>query len=299
MSDTRPKIKVKKHEEIIHYFIYATAAYFGLQLLLKRKVSAATLIPKTPVATQQETTISYDDPAAADSAITAATANYSTASTAKWMPETFPLRPGMKGSNTKSLQQKLGIGADGIFGAKTTEALRKKYGISTVSKEKFQAIMATKATAGAANNTVNSTLLQMGSRGSNVYRLQKMLGFKDKAQAKKGQPVADSVFGQQTLNALKQKTGKTSITIAQLNAIAMITNGGINTGNMAGTPNELLVASRDTTIFNVNLQPHCVVKKDTVLGRKILDLEDRQRQKTFTQFLTVDGHKRWVDKAAA
>lgn len=66
---------------------------------------------------------------------------------ATYVTESFPLRKGMKGTNTMTLQSRIGVTADGYFGDATEQALSKAYGVTTCSQELF-----TKITNGS-NNT--------------------------------------------------------------------------------------------------------------------------------------------------
>lgn len=354
----------KKKENPALYIVYAAAAYFGLQLILKPKRATAAAIVTYPASepVQQTTTTSPVTEPVTDPVATAAT----------WIAERFPLRKGMKGTKIKALQQKLGVSADGAFGNNTETALLKKFGISTVSQAQYQSITAGQTNqSGASNsaaategfplrkgmkgarvkalqqklgitadgafgknteaaliskygvNTVSedlfrsitqpvtttftnllnlitpktsgtrdtSAVLKSGSRGSDVYRLQKWLGFKDKAAAKKGEPVADSIFGNQTLVALQKKTGASTITVDQLNARTKPLAG-------MGYAGEILVTKRAVMILDSNLLPHRTVPENTILGTRMMELTDPQEQKAYTQFKTVDGFHRWVDKDA-
>ena len=289
MSDHTKK---HKHEHIVQYMVYAAAAYFGIQFLFKPKTASGATMP-TPAADPMPQPV-YEPPPAA----TNTTAKSSSKKAAKWITESFPLRKGMKGSNIKLLQTKLGVSADGAFGEQTETVLMQQHGIKTVSKEKFTAIVQGStsifskiADVFTGKTSIDTTpILKMGSKGQDVYRLQKWLGFKDKKQAKKGEPVADSAFGKQTQTALKQKTGQVTISTGQLNAaLAKAING-------MGQLGEIIITRRDTIVLNEHLHPHQRVRKNTLLGKRIMELTDPQQNKCFTQFQTIDGHRRWVDK---
>lgn len=58
-----------------------------------------------------------------------------------WVKETFPLNVGMYGNNTKILQSKLGISADGKFGDKTKAAIENKGYSVPLSKIHFDNII--------------------------------------------------------------------------------------------------------------------------------------------------------------
>lgn len=124
----------------------------------------------------------------------------------------------MRGQRVQALQQKLGVKADGVFGSETQAALLKQFGIITVTASQYPSIMLSKLKATSqAVQTSKSLVLKNGSKGVDVYRLQKWLGFKDKAAARSGERVADSDFGQQTEAALLSKTGQSSISVDMLN----------------------------------------------------------------------------------
>ena len=359
----------KKKDNTALYIVYAAAAYFGIQFLLKpKRASAATIttypgtdmpapppgaayVPEQPAAAtvpaatpvtwkaegfplrkgmkgakvkamQQRLGITADGAfgdntesalqqqygfstvtqvqyqtivggAATKAAMPAATGS------GTWVAESFPLRKGMKGASVKVLQQKLGVSADGAFGAGTEAAALKKFGVTTVSQTLFRSI--TQPVVTTVTNLLEtifptpgkdtSTILKSGSKGTDVYRLQKWLGFKDKKVAKKGEPIADSVFGKQTLNALQKKTGQTFISVAHLSTL---------TKQMAGMgyAGEVLVTKRAATILDSNLLPHRSVPENTILGTRLMELSDPQERKAYTQFQTIDGLRRWVDKDA-
>lgn len=361
----------KKKDNTALYIVYAAAAYFGIQFLLKpKRASAATIttypgtdmpappsgaayVPEPPAAAtipvatavtwkaesfplrkgmkgakvkamQQKLGISADG-AFGDNTESALLQQYgiSTVNQAQyqtitggqttkaaapvatgsgtWVAESFPLRKGMKGASVKSLQQKLGVSTDGAFGAGTEAALLKKFGVTTVSQALFRSI--TQPVVSAVTNLLetilpkpsngkdNSPILKSGSKGADVYRLQKWLGFKDKKTAKKGEPVADSIFGKQTLTALQKKTGQTFISVAHLSTLMKQMAG-------MGYVGEVLVTKRAATILDSNLLPHRSVPENTILGTRLMELSDPQERKAYTQFQTIDGLRRWVDKDA-
>lgn len=229
------------------------------------------------------------------------TATTATPTPGSWIAESFPLRKGMKGNSVKALQQKLGLTADGAFGSNTEAAVIKKYGVTTVSQDLFRSITQPVAstitnflniiTPKPANSQDNSPILKSGSKGADVYRLQKWLGFKDKKVAKKGEPIADSAFGKQTLAALQKKTGQSFISVNHLNTLMKQMAG-------MGYAGEILVTKRAATILDSNLLPHRTVPENTILGTRMMELSDPQEQRAYTQFKTVDGFHRWVDKDA-
>jgi peptidoglycan hydrolase-like protein with peptidoglycan-binding domain len=365
MEATQPK----KKDNTALYIVYAAAAYFGVQFLLKPKRAAAATIVTNPVTPDPATNTAYvpeplppatvpagtsvtwkaesfplrkgmkgakikamqqklginADGAFGNDTETALLQQYgiSTISQAQyqtivggqktkaatpaatgsgiWIAESFPLRKGMKGTSVKALQQKLGVSPDGAFGANTETALVKKFGVATVSQTLFRSI--TQPVTSTFTNLLEtilplpatgkdtSPILKSGSKGQDVYRLQKWLGFKDKKAAKKGELIADSIFGKQTLTALQKKTGQTFISVGHMNTLMKQMAG-------MGYAGEVLVTKRPATILDSNLLPHRSVPENTILGTRLMELTDPQEQKAYTQFKTVDGFHRWVDKDA-
>ncbi|OSZ81921.1 hypothetical protein CAP35_01225 [Chitinophagaceae bacterium IBVUCB1] len=210
---TEEKTTGKKDNTVL-YIVYAAAAYFGLQYLLQPKRVTAAMVVQTPV----KETVAVDDTTNAPDVQAAHTAAQVPVHTG-YVNESFPLRTGMRGQRIKAVQQKLGIQADGIFGKGTEAALVRQYRISTVSEIQYRHIMqpGQKLAVAPVSRTDTTTVLKKGSKGTDVYRLQRWLGFKDKRVARKGEPVADSDFGTQTETALLKKTGRGWISIASLN----------------------------------------------------------------------------------
>lgn len=359
----------KKDDNTALYIVYAAAAYFGIQFLLKPKRAAAATIATYPVTPAPATNTAYVPeplPAAtvpdatpvawkaeifplrkgmkgakikamqqklgitADGAFgndtesallqqygvsaisqtqyqtilggqTSKAATPPATGSGTWIAESFPLRKGMKGASVQALQQKLGVSPDGAFGANTETALVKKFGVATVSQTLFRSI--TQPVTSTFTNLLetillkpatgkdNSPILKSGSKGQDVYRLQKWLGFKDKKAAKKGELIADSIFGKQTTTALQKKTGQTFISVNQMNTLMKQMAG-------MGYAGEVLVTRRPATILDSNLLPHRRVPENTILGTRLMELTDPQEQRAYTQFKTVDGFHRWVDKDA-
>ncbi len=209
---TAAKAQVKKDNTVL-YVVYAAAAYFGLQYLLKPKRAAAMVVPSPAhevVVNDTPSTYPVPQPANIGKQVPATTA---------YMGESFPLRKGMRGQRIKILQQKLGITADGMFGSGTEAALLQQYRMRTVSEVQYRQILqvAKTATPTVSTRTASTTVLKKGSKGADVFRLQQWLGFKDKRIARRGEPVADGDFGTQTQTALLQKTGRVWISITSLN----------------------------------------------------------------------------------
>lgn len=226
--------KAKDKEPVVIYFVYAAAAWFGLQFLMVRNRAGAAPAAILPEQRQQAPVYT---PAEVAAPVPILPTKKSPAKTQnKWITESFPLRKGMKGGQVAVLQKKLGVVADGAFGDKTEVALLQQHGISTVTQAQFNSMtqgspwqqFVNTVTAIAKPKPVedNSAILKAGSKGTEVYRLQKWLGFKDKGQAKKGELIADGSFGPQTQAALKKRTSQVAISIAHLNTF-MLQGGGI------------------------------------------------------------------------
>ncbi|GAA4457030.1 hypothetical protein [Rurimicrobium arvi] len=292
--------KSPKKENVVLYIVYATAAYFGLQLIFKPKRAAGATLVTTPTKLAAESKTDVNSGSSTD------TISYqpSDAGTSKkvpkqavtWIGEQFPLQKGMKGERIKTFQKKLGISSDGKFGTDTENAVYSRYGTKVVSQVLYQQIVTPTSSASAFSKLVDAftkpqVLLQAGSKGEDVYRLQKWLGFKDKGAAKRGEPVADRIFGNQTLAALKKRTGKASITLSELNQY---------TGQISGIVNgeQWLVTTRPAMVLDSNLRPYREVPASTILGVRMLEFIDPGQQKAYMQFRTVDGFARWVEKDA-
>lgn len=211
--------KAKEHlsgENIALYIVYAAAAYFGMQYIFKPKAGSQSSIILTPEEDELKPTNTASDNSNYNK--TASTpAPKVVAKSTLYLTEQFPIRKGMKGAKTAAVQQKFKLKPDGIFGVLTENALFKNYGVRTINETLFNRI--TNPIAASVNTvlqqlkakTGTGVLLQQGSKGNEVYRLQKWLGFKDKAQAKKGEPIADGIMGAITVQYLLKKTGKRQI----------------------------------------------------------------------------------------
>ncbi len=216
-----------KGDHTVRYIVYAAAAYFGLQYLFKPKRATATVVTLLPtkevVADEREANTTVNP-------IVVPSQSSATVHT----PESFPLRRGMRGQRIQALQQKLGVKTDGVFGSETQAALFKQFGITTVTASQYPSILLSKLKATSqAVQTGTSLVLKKGSKGADVYRLQKWLGFKDRTAARSGERIADGEFGQQTEAALLSKTGQRSISVAMLNQY--LNNQKGSTGNIGAT----------------------------------------------------------------
>ncbi|MBS1773918.1 MAG: hypothetical protein JST82_13755 [Bacteroidetes bacterium] len=203
-----------KQDHTVQYIIYAAAAYFGLQYLLKPKRATAAIVTVQPT---EQVVVADDTPATTKPVQPVVVPTQPIVATSTNSTESFPLHKDMKGQRVQALQQKLGVTADGIFGNQTEAALLKQYGVTTVTASQYASIMLSKVKTATPVITNTTAVLKKGSSGENVYRLQKWLGFKDRAVAKKGEQVADSAFGPQTEAALLKKTGQRSIAVNLLN----------------------------------------------------------------------------------
>jgi peptidoglycan hydrolase-like protein with peptidoglycan-binding domain len=206
--------KSRDEKPTVIYILYAAAAYFGIQMLTRSKAVAASVVSLP----QQRESIPVAQTTPPNQAAAPAGRKQS-----PWTTESFPLKRGMKGGHVAELQRKLGISADGVFGAKTEAAVLAKQGTRTVTKEQFNQMMPGEQqqtnTDRKAANVDASLVLKVGSQGRSVYRLQKWLGFKDRQQAKKGEPVADGIFGKQTEAALQKKMGQPGISTGHLDTL--------------------------------------------------------------------------------
>ncbi len=222
MNTTHPS---NKEEHLVWYLAGAVAAYFGVTYLVKTMKKAQPKKMAVIVSPNAQAVIPIPDIALSPNTAPKKTAK-KLQQAAVWQAEYFPLRKGMKGTKIAAVQQRLGLSPDGGFGTETEQALLQRFGVITISTTLYNSIT-NKITTGVSDfkqsvqdinkGADNVNVLQLGVKGKDVYRLQKWLGFKDKAVAKRGDKVADSSFGNQTATALQQRTGKTSITTAQLN----------------------------------------------------------------------------------
>lgn len=119
---------------------------------------------------------------------------------------------------------------DKIFGKKKAESedsVEQKFADATAANDTVPAYVAptapsttTTTTAPASND---SSVLQKGSRGENVKKLQKALVDAGFSVGKSG---VDGIFGNDTETALKKATGKTSVTVEQLNKFLQAKDNG-------------------------------------------------------------------------
>ena len=119
---------------------------------------------------------------------------------------------------------------DKIFGKKKSDSddsVEQKFADAVVANDTVPAYVAptapsttTTTTAPASND---SSVLQKGSRGENVKKLQKALVDAGFSVGKSG---VDGIFGNNTETALKKATGKTSVTVEQLNKYLQAKSNG-------------------------------------------------------------------------
>ena len=119
---------------------------------------------------------------------------------------------------------------DKIFGKKkseTDDSVEQKFADATAANDTVPAYVAptapatTTTTSAPASN--DSSVLQKGSRGENVKKLQKALVDAGFSVGKSG---VDGIFGNDTETALKKATGKTSVTVEQLNKFLQAKDNG-------------------------------------------------------------------------
>ena len=119
---------------------------------------------------------------------------------------------------------------DKIFGKKkseTDDSVEQKFADATAANDTVPAYVAptapstTTTTSAPASN--DSSVLQKGSRGENVKKLQKALVDAGFSVGKSG---VDGIFGNDTETALKKATGKTSVTVEQLNKYLQAKSNG-------------------------------------------------------------------------
>lgn len=119
---------------------------------------------------------------------------------------------------------------DKIFGKKKSDSddsVEQKFADATVANDTVPAYVAptapstTTTTSAPASN--DSSVLQKGSRGENVKKLQKALVDAGFSVGKSG---VDGIFGNDTETALKKATGKTSVTVEQLNKFLQAKDNG-------------------------------------------------------------------------
>lgn len=119
---------------------------------------------------------------------------------------------------------------DKIFGKKKSDSddsVEQKFADATAANDTVPAYIAptapstTSTTSAPASN--DSSVLQKGSRGENVKKLQKALVDAGFSVGKSG---VDGIFGNDTETALKKATGKTSVTVEQLNKFLQAKDNG-------------------------------------------------------------------------
>lgn len=93
----------------------------------------------------------------------------------KWTAESFPLKRGMFGGQIKLLQQKIGAGNDGKFGAGTEAKVIAKFGSPTVSRAQYDSVINPAATGGGTNfNSVKKALMGVSKNISGGIRYPAM-----------------------------------------------------------------------------------------------------------------------------
>lgn len=119
---------------------------------------------------------------------------------------------------------------DKIFGKKKSdsdESVEQKFADATAANDTVPAYVAPAAPSTTTTTTTpasnDSSVLQKGSRGENVKKLQKALVDAGFSVGKSG---VDGIFGNDTETALKKATGKTSVTVEQLNKFLQAKDNG-------------------------------------------------------------------------
>ena len=119
---------------------------------------------------------------------------------------------------------------DKIFGKKkseTDDSVEQKFADATAVNDTVPAYVAPAAPSTTTTTTTpasnDSSVLQKGSRGENVKKLQKALVDAGFSVGKSG---VDGIFGNDTETALKKATGKTSVTVEQLNKFLQAKDNG-------------------------------------------------------------------------
>ena len=125
----KPKANAKMIIIISLLLVAVGAAYY---FLIYRKKKNATLPDTSSLTTTSTATV-----AEPYSTTTASTGS-------KYVNESFPLRPFMKGEKVKALQRKLGIIADGYWGSGTTAALIKAQYPTEIGETEYNNIVAGK-----------------------------------------------------------------------------------------------------------------------------------------------------------
>lgn len=127
----------------------------------------------------------------------------------------------MKGSHIATIQASLNLRINGIFDEVTEAYLLQYFGTASINQQLYNKITnpisSTWSNFLKTSKPLQGTIIKKGSSGYDVYRLQKWLGFKDRNQENILEPIADAIMGNQTISALRKKTGKSEINTAQLN----------------------------------------------------------------------------------
>ncbi|HEY9212816.1 MAG TPA: peptidoglycan-binding protein [Ancylobacter sp.] len=152
------------------------------------------------------------------------------------------LKKGLAGEPVKILQQKLGVPADGQFGAKTDEALKayqKEHGLSVdgiAGPDTFAAI-----------GLYELILLKVGTSGESVKKLQTALGIS--ADGKYGAGTQKAVKEYQAKNGLEADGFAGPATLAKLGIFTEITPATVSKSQITpgGAPVEASVAGEAPT----------------------------------------------------
>lgn len=170
---------------------------------------------------------------------------------ATYTAEKFPLAINMQGSNCRALQVKLGLSADGYFGANTETALKNKTGKTTITEKELLALP----------YASESFPLAKGMKGNSVKALQSKLGV-----------TADGAFWNDTEKALQSKYNTTTCSQALYNQI-------VNGGNGI-TPNNTTDNKATTPTTKKWVKPVIIVGTLAVAGILIYSLLNEEEKKS-------------------
>lgn len=172
---------------------------------------------------------------------------------ANYTAEKFPLAINMQGSNCRALQVKLGLSADGYFGANTQTALKNKTGKTTITEKELLALP----------YASESFPLAKGMKGDSVKALQSKLGV-----------TADGSFWNDTEKALQSKYNTTTCSQALYNQIV---NGGNGVTPTKTTDNK---GTGTTPTTKKWVKPVIIVGTLAVAGILIYSLLNEEEKKS-------------------
>lgn len=172
---------------------------------------------------------------------------------ATYTAEKFPLAINMQGSNCRALQIKLGLSADGYFGANTETALKNKTGKTTITEKELLALP----------YASESFPLAKGMKGNSVKALQSKLGV-----------TADGAFWNDTEKALQSKYNTTTCSQALYNQI-------VNGGNGVTPTNNTTDNKTTTPTTKKWVKPVIIIVTLAVAGILIYSLLNEEEKKSY------------------